>query len=44
MNETVFYRGDVILVEIPFAERRDRKLRPAVIIQDECLKISLALT
>jgi mRNA interferase MazF len=35
MNEITFRRGDVILVEIPFAERKCHKLRPAVIIQND---------
>lgn len=34
MSEMAFYRGDIVLIEIPFAERKGRKLRPAVIIQN----------
>jgi mRNA interferase MazF len=34
MNERIFRRGDVILIEIPFAERTGSKLRPAVIVQN----------
>jgi mRNA interferase MazF len=35
MNERIFRRGDVVLIEIPFAERTDSKLRPAVIVQND---------
>lgn len=34
MNERIFCRGDVVLIEIPFAERTGSKLRPALIVQN----------